>query len=152
MTQGHVKNGFEWHGTCMVLAWITFAGIGQLSARYLKVAFSKNGVWFKIHMGCLKGLDEKMNQKNFGPSCGQKNFFPWPFPPLSLTALLAISGLFIMLFDNEFQMPWVEWGSFENAGGGAWHAIFGFTTLALMTINLVSGFLRPNLDSKYRAF
>ena len=48
--QGQISNGFALHATFMTLSWVTFAGIGQLSARYLKNALSKNGVWFKLHM------------------------------------------------------------------------------------------------------
>jgi len=44
---------FSLHATFMILAWICFAGIGQLCARYMKRALSKNGKWFKIHMAML---------------------------------------------------------------------------------------------------
>ena len=119
--QGQISNGFALHATFMTLSWVTFAGIGQLSARYLKNALSKNGVWFKLHMACLL-----------------------------MTTVCSIIGFFIMYADNAWLMPWQEWGSWENAGNSAPHAVFGLAALGLMMINMVMGFLRPGLDHQWR--
>ncbi|KAI8783208.1 ferric-chelate reductase 1 [Biomphalaria glabrata] len=106
------------HASLMAVAWLGFAGLAIIMARYYKEGF---------------------NDKKF---CGIKIWFHIHRISAIMTFLLTVAGLVLVLVKLD--------GKITQDESAYTHMCLGFTVVALVCAQVLSGLLRPGLDSKIR--